>query len=242
MADPSGTYQSRRLAEAALRRIGSYTVNMTEADAVELEEALFWMDIAVAHLAETEECQWLVPLTITFPLDGVTPSYDLSSFTNYPDQGILYPIAAYRTDGTNDSEIELVRRTVYEDLSAKNTAGPPNMVYVDRLATDKNVFVYPVPPDSNVWSLRLLFQQFAPNMVGPAGKDAGTTAHGFSQGWQLWIIKQTAYEISGGPVRKLQAQERNEIKAEADEALGRLMAFSSREKISTPRRTQRYRY
>ena len=75
----SKLWKASGICERALRKIGAFSVNDTAADPEELSEALYWLDLAVAELAGTEQCQWLIPTTLSIALTANTPSYDLST-------------------------------------------------------------------------------------------------------------------------------------------------------------------
>lgn len=236
-AQPSGIYTTQAAAEKALRRIGAYSINDTGADPEELRETLEWMDLAVAELAEIEECWWLVPETITQTLTANDGTYTLNLFANYPATGIAFPMAAYISDGTNDRPIEILRRREYEDKSNKATAGAPEAVYIDRLADNKNVKLYPVQNDSTS-ILKLVVQTFAPDVRGGEGNLVGNIDHNFPRAWQLWLILRTAALIGDGPVRNIGAQAVDRIEKQAAASLQALMSFQSREKPGQPRRTK----
>lgn len=239
---PSGIYTTQQLGEFSLQRIGAFSVNATGADEVELRRTLEWMDLCVALLAETEDCRWLVPVSVTQTLTPNDGAYTLNQFANYPDKGIAHPVAAYISSdsGVTYNRIDLLRRSEWEErANPSTTGGTPDGVYIDRLAENKNVYVHPVQTDSTT-VLKLVVQTFAPDVRGGEGNLVGNIDHDFPRAWQMWLIKATAYEISGGPVRKLPRTEREEIKTERDDTLGALIAFQNVEKASQPRRTRRW--
>lgn len=231
------------ICERALRKIGAYSINDSAADPEELAEAVYWLDLAVAELAGTSHCVWLVPTTLTIPLSADTATYDLSDVLgdDYPTDGILFPIEAYvRDDDDNDTPIEIVRRRDYEEITDKATSGKPDRIYIDRLADDQNISVYPVPTDTS-YSIRLVAQTYAPDFVGSNLRAVnGNVAHGLSAEWQRWMILQNAADIGSGPVRRLPPGEISEIRRDAEISKARLLAYSNDEKDSMPRRTRAY--
>jgi hypothetical protein len=236
----SKLWKASGICERALRKIGAFSINDTAADPEELSEALYWLDLTVAELAGTERCHWLIPQTLSIALSANTVSYDLSNSLGVgdPTDGVLFPIEAWVRDSSgNDEPVEIIRRRDYEDLSEKDAGGTPDRIYIDRLNNDQNMFVYPVPTDAT-YSIRLVCQTYAANMLGGTPDGGGNLSHGFSAEWQRWLILQNASDIGSGPVRHLPPAELNDIRQQAAIAKSALMAYSNREKVSQPRRTR----
>ena len=236
----SKLWKASGICERALRKIGAFSVNDTAADPEELAEALYWLDLAVAELAGTEQCQWLIPTTLSIALAANTPSYDLSTAlgTANPTDGVLFPIEAWIRDSNGlDTPIDIIRRRDFEDIEDKDKAGVTDRIYIDRLNEDQNIFIYPVV-DETGYSIRLLCQTYAANLGGTGLTATGNIAHGFSAEWQKWMVLQNAADIGSGPVRRLPISETDRIRAEAGTSLTKLMAHSNREKVSQPRRTR----
>lgn len=236
----SKLWKASGICERSLRKIGAFSINDTAADPEELAEALYWLDLAVAELAGTERCHWLIPTTLSIALSANTASYDLSDAlgTANPTDGVLFPIEAWLRDSDGlDTPIDIIRRRDFEDIEDKDKAGVTDRIYIDRLNEDQNIFIYPVV-DETGYSIRLLCQTYAANMGGAGLTANGNIAHGFSAEWQKWMINQNAADIGSGPVRRLPVSETDRIRAEAGVSLAKLMAFSNREKVSQPRRTR----
>ena len=238
----SKLWKASGICERALRKIGAFSVNDTAADPEELAEALYWLDLAVAELAGTEQCQWLIPTTLSIALSANTASYDLSTAlgTANPTDGVLFPIEAWIRDSNGlDTPIDIIRRRDFEDIEDKDKSGIPDRIYIDRLNEDQNIFIYPVV-DETGYSIRLLCQTYAANLGGTGLTATGNIAHGFSAEWQKWMVLQNSADIGSGPVRRLPISETDRIRAEAGTSLAKLMAFSNREKVSQPRRTRAF--
>lgn len=236
----SKLWKASGICERALRKIGAFSVNDTAADPEELAEALYWLDLAVAELAGTEQCQWLIPTTLSIALTANTANYDLSDAlgTANPTDGVLFPIEAWLRDSDGlDTPIDIIRRRDFEDIEDKDKAGVTDRIYIDRLNEDQNIFIYPVVDESG-YSIRLLCQTYAPNMLSGTPEGGGNIAHGFSAEWQRWLILQNAADIGSGPVRRLPPGEINDIRQQAAISRAALMAYSNREKVSQPRRTR----
>lgn len=230
----SATFTSLEICELALRKIGAYSMADSAARGEEVAEALYWLDMGVAHLAETKRVQWLIPTTFSMELSANTPSYDIADAlgSSAPADGLLFPVEAYVRDSSGfDQPIRIVRRHEYEEIPDKDEAGRPQLVYIDRLA-DLSLRPWPIP-NTGDYSLRLVFQTYAPTLTDNKGRNQ----HGFSAGWQLWMVTNTAALIGDGPVRKLPANEVDRMKRDAVTLMDDLI-YSNREKVSEPRRTR----
>lgn len=238
----SKLWKASGIAERALRKIGAMSINDTAADHEELSEALYWMDLAVAEFAGSERCQWLIPATLSKALSADTASYDLSDFlgTSNPTDGVLFPVSAWiRNSSGEDAEIQILRRTEYEAITDKDQSGEPCSIYIDRLNADQNLYVWPVPSDAT-YTLRLVCQTYAPNLLSGTPNEGGNVAHGFSAEWQRWLVLQTAADIGSGPVRRLPSQEVSDMRQQAEISRSRLLTYSNTEKPSQPRRTRAF--
>lgn len=225
-----------KIAEAALQRIGAFTISMVAPDPDELSRTIFWMDLIVAELVGTGRAHWLIPATVTKTLTATTASYNLANFlgTDYPTDGILFPVQAYIRDSSGqDALIDIISRADYEALSDKAEAGEPTRIYIDRQNNQQQLYVHPVPADATT-SLRLVFQKYAPDMNAGTPDGAGNIAHGFSAEWQRWLILQTAADIGSGPVRVIPLAESDRIKLEAQTAKEALFTSSNREIVTSP--------
>ena len=213
-------------------------MNDTAADPVEMERALYWMDMAVAEVVETNRCWWLLPVTIVKALTADTVNYDLSDFlgTSNPSDGILFPVSAFlRDSSSHDEPIDIIRREEYEAVPKKTESGRTTKIFIDRLTDDQNLYVHPQVTDAT-YSLGLIVQVYSPSVLAGAKID-GNLAHGFSAGWQRFLVNATAAEIGSGPVRRLPLAEVTDIRAQAAVSLANLFGYANREKVSEPRRT-----
>ncbi len=224
------------ICETALRKIGAFSINDTAADGEELKEAAKWLDLVVGEMTETERCTWLIEDTVTVSLVADQATYNLfdAMGASYPADGVMFITSSWITDGTNDDDVELIRRTDLEEIVVKGATGKPELIYIDRLS-DKNqqsFTVYPVPVDAT-HSLKFVFQRHAPDLRS----DVGKKAHGFHRGWQKWLVLATAAEIGDGPVRKIPSTEVDRIKRDAQMSFNKLQASQNRENVA-PRRVQ----
>lgn len=224
----------RSLCERALRKIGAFSIRDTEADPEEMAETMFYLDLLVAHVTGTRRVFWLVPATLELPLLADTAEYDIADITDYPTDGVAFPINAWLRDSSgHDEPVELVRRRAYENIPDKDGGGAPQVVHIDRL-TSKKVYVHPVPTDAS-YTLRIEAQVYSASYDVTENPNA-EMRHGFGPEWQLWLIYALAAEIADGPVRRLPAPEVDRMRNTAARMLVEL-GDSNRETVSMPRRT-----
>jgi len=230
-------FTALQICELSLQEIGAYSTADGEADPVELERTLQRLDLIVGELAGTEACYWLRAATITISLTSGTASYNLATVmgSSKPADGILFPVHAFCSDGNgNDTPIKILRREEFEGLGRKATSGAPEAIFIDRLPAEdeQNIYVYPVPANSTQ-SLKLVVQAHAPDLTA----SSGDVSHSFWPAWQRYLVKMTAADIGGGPVRRLSDRALNRIEAQAARSFSRLQASSNREHVG-PRRVQ----
>lgn len=243
---PSRLFAPSELCEKSLGLVGAFSTNDPAPDSGDLTTTLEWMEILIAELAGVQRCQWLIPQTLEFGLEGGEPSYVLQDVAgnNLDTLLLMYAIEAWIVDSSGmATPIEIIRRKAYEDKTDKTTSGTPSEIYIDRLNDDPNLSVYPVPSDDTM-SLRILFQTYARTVLANSGvvsDEDGSALHGFDRAWQNWLITRTAATIGDGPVRKLTEQKIARLLTQADKSLAALNGAQNREKIATRlRRTKRY--
>lgn len=229
---PPTAFNSGEIAARALRKIGAFPINDAAPAPNELAEALYWLDLIVAELAGKQECFWLRPATMTQDLTVDEPAYTLSEFDEYPPSGIVFPMKAWIRDPSgNDEPIKIIRRTEYEDLPVKDTAGTPECIYVDRIAVERNLFTYPVIAEDG-YQLRLLVQTYHHNLTGSRGENSpsGDVALRIGAEWQRFLVFMLSADIGDGPIRRIDDGKVKEWRAIAGGALAALNSFTNRER------------
>jgi len=218
-------FNAKEIGERALRKIGAYSINDAEADPEELQETLYWMDMNLAHICGTEAAFWLRPATISKALTADTGSYVLETLlgTDYPSDGIVSVPGVWITTGSDDDPLEQLRRVDYENIQNKAATGRPEYFYIDRLASDdeQKVYFYPVP--SSGYTAKFLVQTYSPDLT----KRPFAEQHGLYTAAQLWLTLSTAFLISDGPVRRLEAGRMDRIEKQAMQAFKDLKAYGS---------------
>ena len=206
----------REICERSLRRIGSYAIRSSGPRPEEMEEARYWLDMVVGHVAARQRAFWLVPATGVFTLVPGQATYDIGVALG-PTQaanGVQFVISAYLFDVQQDQEVQeisLLRRHEYEEIDDKDRQGEPCHAYVDRTSTPK-ITLHPVPDANRVRSLRVLFQSFATDLTKNMARDQ---TYQFRASWNLYLVTALAAQLANGPVRKAPADEVKDMKDEA---------------------------
>lgn len=225
------TLSNREVCERALRKIGAYSMIDDEADPDELEEATYWLDMVIAHTVGSHHCKWLVPANIPLALTAGEVSFDLQdrAGTNWPIDGIFFPLHGFVRDATgHDEPVKIERRVIYDAIDDKDASGRPVLVYIDRTLKPQ-VFVHPVPAESGL-ALHLTGQRLSPDLAAKGNTASNiNAATDLRATWNLWAVMALAHRIGAGPVRRLPADEVREMREEAERLLLDLNAFDNRE-------------
>ncbi len=219
----------RQTVDRALRKIGAYSVYDTSPDPEEAEEAGYWLDMIVGHLTATRRALWLVPVTLSIPLEADKVSYTEDELraldpANYPATGLQFPYHATVSDGSRETDVEIIKRLAYDDISDKTTGGKPTHCYIDR-RTDFELKVYPVPTvptqdNTLTYTLKLVGARFRDSVsVENQPSVNGNKTLDLRQGWDLWAVNALAAEIGDGPVRKLPGDEVERMQKRAAQIL-----------------------
>lgn len=222
----------REICERALRKIGSYSIRHSGADAAEVQEARFWFDMLMGHLAARRRTWWLVPETAAVSLTIDQAAYSLTSVL--PDGDALSSVISVTAVATEDGRREPVsiwRRWEWEERDAVRTGGQPLAVYIERLP-EAQMHVWPTPADPIAYDLEVVFQRVTPDLVSGAITERVLK---FREAWNLYMVVALAAQIGNGPVRKLPADEVRDMQAEAERLLFDLEAFDAHEQAGEPR-------
>jgi hypothetical protein len=228
----SKTFSAREIGENVLREVGAYSANDTAADPYELSVALMYLDMYCAWLTETHKINWLIPATIEVDLDTADQaSYDLSTLlgSSDPADGVVFLRQSWIDDGNGvESPITQLSRREYEDLSLKTTSGKPEYFYVDRLATP-TIYFFPVP-GVTTYNARIMVQEATPTMTSNVGASDGNVAHGFTDGWQLALFKNTAVLVGeGGAIKPMPESRLRTLRKSAEDLINPLLHYANRE-------------
>lgn len=227
----AGALTIGQICERALRRIGSYAINDDGARQVEIEEARYWLDLIVGHVAARRRTWWLVPQTAALTLLAGQSSYPLAaSLGTLAGVQHVVDVWAIDTQSGQKRAVTIARRDEW-DARQPSESDLPAMVYVDR-TDDPTLHVWPTPPDNPRFTLAVTFQRFSTDM---RQGQLSTGMPDLRQTWNLYLITALAYEIGNGPVRKLPADEVDEHKRRAAELLRDLEDYDGQEQAGQPR-------
>jgi hypothetical protein len=227
--------------ERALRKIGAYSINDDGARPEEMEEARWWLDMVVGHLAARKRTWWKVPATATLTVRAGVQEYDLGAELNpISANGEQFIIQAFLDDATTGEaihEVSLRSRRDWEELDDRQRAGVPENAYVDRTRSP-TLRLSPVPNDARSYRLRVVFQSYSPDFTAMAWNNRADTE--IRQSYNLYIVTALAAQIGNGPVRKQPADEVRDMKQEAGGLLTDLEAYEDHEQASVPEQVQFY--
>lgn len=226
----------------ALRAIGAFPVTESAPDGEQLRTAMTWLDLIMAQLAGTTRVFALVPATLEIAIVNGTQQYDLTTelAADLPIDRTQFPVDAWLEDGDgNRSPLTIVTRNKFEDVSKTSETGVPCWIYIDRLPSSPQLYIFPTPDstDTTEYVIKLVVQKYAPN-VAPAGvtgtQPSGSIAHGFSVAWQRHLIAQLAHDLGAGPIVKLPETSLNRFMGMAAQAKAQIEAFENREHDTEP--------
>lgn len=224
----------REVCERALRKIGSYSIRDSGADAAELQEARYWLDLVVGHVAAMRRMWWLVPDTATITLiDGQT-DYELTALLPSGDP-FAFPVSvtSIRTETDVRDPVCLWRRWEWEARDAAVVTGRPQAVYIDRDPEAPVMRVWPAPTAPIDWHLEMVFQRVTPDFTAGASSERIVRIR---EAWNLYLVTALAAQLGNGPVRKLPADEVRDMKQEAADLLMDIEKFDIHEHADEPRR------
>ena len=223
--------------QRALRKIGAYPTSSSGAKPMEMEEARYWFDMMVGHLAARKRTWWLVPETATFPLVAGQKEYALADLMPMDDieDGLQAVVAVWVDDATAGAtlgQVSILRREEYEaevGYSA-NATGAPSSCYIDRAQRPTLRFIQ-APDDARSYRVRIVYQTYAPDLR--TGRDIQKLER-FRTTWTLYLTLALAAQIADGPVRKLPRDEVQDMKRDAAAALHDLESYDDHEQHDDP--------
>lgn len=218
-----------KVAEWALRNVGRFTTKDASPDPGDLAVALEALDMSIAELAGVEGIWWLKPISQSVPLtEEQAGPYDLNALLN-PRLESFERAFLTTTLNPEGTEIAMFTRAQYEALPARTNTGTVVGVYIERGISPK-MYVYPTPALGVTDQIRLYGQTYTRDLTD----SGGNIPHDFPAAWQLWMINQTAYVISGGAVARLPLSERKVMQDDAADKLALLKTLSNRQNLARP--------
>lgn len=144
----SGAYNfAPSVGEIILNAFDRIQVRPTEVTASHLQRAVMELNLIQSRVANMQPNLWTVDLQ-TLPLTEGQKSYSL------PAETVMVQNVYYRTgsDTTNEHMIFPISQTEYAAIANKETEGPPNQFWYDRLISQTITF-YPVPDGNGPYTV-----------------------------------------------------------------------------------------
>ncbi|MEY4300594.1 MAG: hypothetical protein RIR25_1830 [Verrucomicrobiota bacterium] len=225
-------WTSTQICENALRKIGTFAINDSGVRKAEMDVAVDWLDMLIAHTGGTARRWWLVPDTAPLILLPTVDAYQLrASLPGAPEiQDVIEVVRVDLTSGMRD-RVEVQRRQEWE-LRERAATGSVNLAYYDRL-DPPTLRVHPAPAAPLTYRLDVVFQRFPSDLTNADG----LASNDFRRAWSLWAVTALAAELGDGPVRKLPSDEVRDMRREADRQVHALDAWDGQERADEPRRT-----
>lgn len=224
--------------QRALRLIGDFPIRASGPRPEAMEEAGYWLDMIVAHVAALQKTWWLTPATQTFTLTAGERTYDLAAVLGKAKAPnglqVVSQIHVLDTEGLTElSQPPLMRRQEFDEMLAQHLSdeGVPSACYIDRMR-DPTLQFLEAPAEA--YQVRIVFQGYAPKLTNTKDLKLLTS---FREGWSMYLVTALAARIGNGAVRKLPADEVRNYAAEAEKLLFELQAYDAHEQ-QTERRVR----
>lgn len=205
-------------------KIGAFPVSRSQADSNELNRALIWMEMILNSEVGKRPMSgfWRI---YEVPLEAGIGDYILSDYDN--DAGTQHVFSAYLVDTVENLTpltILFEDEGMAEDLKA--TSRPNRIVVTRDLSPAIKCFPVPTIDDYNAGrKIRIRVQTFHHKIASSGTTDVDLLIR---PSWYLWMTKKLAYELGGGPIRKLEDSERKVLAAEIQELEGALISYDGR--------------
>jgi hypothetical protein len=223
--------------QRALRKIGAYPITSSGPRAPEMEEAAYWFDMQVAHLAARKRTWWLVAETAVMPLVAGQREYALADVLapDATEDGLQAVIAVWIDDATTGAGLEqvnILRREEYEAEvgAAVNASGVPTACHIDRAQRPTLRFVQ-APDAAGSYRARIVYQTYAPELRRE--RDIAKLDR-FRTTWTLYLVSALAAQLADGPIRKAPRDEVQDMKRDAAALLHDLESYDDHEQHDEP--------
>lgn len=221
---------AKDIAEGALKTIGAFPSSQTSADDGELRDTMVWLEMLLNYQSGIRPLAgfWQV---FDIPLEGGVGDYDMSDYAS--DRGVSHIFSAFLVDQNGDTDpIEFMyeNTALAEDLSE---TGRPCRATITR---DKDMVlkVYPEPTqlhEDQGYVIRVRVQTYH-DKIDKTG--IGDEDIRLRPSWYLWLVKRLAYEIGGGPIRRLTEGELRRLEKDAMKLEKQLCARDGKENGPQP--------
>lgn len=229
---------AREIATEALREISAYSPRDQAPNSDDLSIALRKLDLRVAELSGQMACWWLLRDTYRIALTTTEDSYDLRA--SIADQETVtepqFVLDAYLEEpgATSLTPLRILDRNEFYTTSAET--GGPRVIYIDR-ASPPLMWIKGKAPAAGYYVRLTAFRHPNDHVApgSPVGREhagaSGARTTDLPAYWHRWAILATAYDIGGGPVRKLPEAELTRRARDIELARQRLREHSGRERL-----------
>jgi hypothetical protein len=217
------------LVEESLRTLGTLSPLDDGADPAEFAIALKRLNMVVNYLCATEKPWWFVPVRQEFSLKKDQSGYIMQGLLN---SRLQYVREAYLVKSGSRTPLELYTRSRYLDRVGNPATGEPKGLYIPR---EESPTLEMVPtPHIDGYSVELSGYGYSDDLT----EENGANPHGFPEAWELAVAYRTARDLGSGAITRLPKNERDDLKADADEMLRALRAYNDRQNIAGGQVTQ----
>ena len=229
------SYQTaRQIASNALSKIGAWPSSQSQPDERELKIAMSWLEMLLNNQSGIRPTAgfWSV---IEIPIQSEIGDYDLEDYVKNAGVQHVFSVS-YVTQLGNVEPLHVIseKDAVFKNLKDNGT---PHCAAITK-DVKPVLKVYPTPTlydeDSGA-VLRIRFQSFHA-IIDPDGTNETNIM--LRPSWYLWLTYRLAYEIGGGPVRRLPTQELKDIKSDFMLMESQLYARDGQYNTATPPVTQ----
>ncbi len=214
---------AKQIAENALSTIGAFPASRSSPDPGEMKKALRWLEMLLNYETAIRPIGsfWQV---VDIPLETGVGDYDLQDYVD--ESGACHVFSVFLVDsGGNVDPLDLEYSSTSVAENLVKTGKPLRAtVKMDSELVNGTLSVYPMPTQTEEdagYILRVRIQTFHTPIdeTGAADEDVK-----LRPSWYLWATKRLAYEIGGGPVRRLAETELARIDADATRFENALLA------------------
>lgn len=229
------SYQtSRQVATNALSKIGAFPSSQSQPDVRELKIAMQWLEMVLNNQSGIRPTAGFWN-TIEIPIEAGIGDYELEDYVLDSGAQHVFSVSLVTILGNVEPlDIMSEKNTAFQNL--KDT-GTPNCAAITK-DVKPVLKVYPTPTSSDEEAgtvIRVRFQSFHTSIDPEGTNDTGIMLR---PSWYLWLAYRLAYEIGGGPVRRLPDNELTRIKTDFMMMETQLYARDGQYNTSEPPRTQ----
>jgi len=202
------SYQTaRQVASNALSKIGAWPSSQSQPDERELKIAMGWLEMLLNNQSGIRPTAgfWNV---IEIPIEATIGDYDLADYVKDVSVQHVFSVSMVTILG-NVEPLTIIseKDTVFKNLKENGT--PHSAAITRDVKPILKVYPNPTSSDEDAGSvIRIRVQSFH-STIDPEGTNETNIM--LRPSWYLWLAYRLAYEIGGGPVRRLPESELTRI-------------------------------